>query len=269
MVTPAAASMQATDGPSPSAVPATVADPALAAEPTRADTPMLPAEPLLVPRDIPDTAVSSAMCLWAQDVDIPVDVARQAIRYVHANFASRLSQHPSADYTCLSKPLQELMVTAVRAITDDASFHILCVSEAQSDSSGADPASNSTLADGPSMPSASATGVAPAAPGGLNEPPLTPLFMSFNVSGLRERLQQLALFAVQQAEPWHVIALQETHHATQAVAAQWCREGPGPTAPWDGPSFWSAGTSASRGVALLLKACPLLSGVSAYAAQGN
>jgi len=65
----------------------------------------------------------------------------------------------------------------------------------------------------------------------------------------------------------HVIALQETHHATQAEAAQWCREGARPTAPWDGPSFWAAGTSASRGVALLFKACSLLSEVSAYAAD--
>ena len=32
-------------------------------------------------------------------------------------------------------------------------------------------------------------------------------------------------------------------------------------------SFWAAGTSASRGVALLFKACPLLSDVSAYAAD--
>ncbi len=38
-----------------------------------------------------------------------------------------------------------------------------------------------------------------------------------------------------------------------------------PTAPWDGPLFWAAGTSASRVVALLFKACPLLSEVSAYA----
>ncbi|DBA69242.1 TPA: hypothetical protein ACH3X2_012986 [Trebouxia sp. C0005] len=37
-------------------------------------------------------------------------------------------------------------------------------------------------------------------------------------------------------------------------------EGAGPTAPWDCPSFWAAGRSASRGVALLFKACPLLSG---------
>ena len=102
--------------------------------------------------------------------------------------------------------------------------------------------------------------------------------LSLNVNGLRERQKRAALFAVLQAGPWHVIALQETHHATQAEAAQWCREGSSPTAPWDGPSFWAAGTSASRGVALLFKACPLLSGVSAYsadpcgrfvAAQGN
>jgi len=91
--------------------------------------------------------------------------------------------------------------------------------------------------------------------------------LSLNVNGLRERQKRAALFAVLQAGPWHVIALQETHHATQAEAAQWCREGAGPTAPWDGPSFWAAGTSASRGVALLFKACPLLSGVSAYAAD--
>ncbi len=111
-------------------------------------------------------------------------------------------------------------------------------------------------------------------------PPRAPSLqlLSLNVNGLRERQKRAALFAVLQAGPWHVIAVQETHHATQAEAAQWCREGASPTAPWDGPSFWAAGTSASRGVALLFKACPLLSGVSAYsadpcgrfvAAQGN
>ena len=49
--------------------------------------------------------------------------------------------------------------------------------------------------------------------------------LSLNVNGLRERQKRAALFAVLQAGPWHVIALQETHHATQAEAAQWCREG--------------------------------------------
>ena len=122
LLTPSAASMQATESPSTLAVPAAVADPAVAAGPTPTDTPMLPTEPLLMPPEFPDPAVSSAMCLWAEDVDIPVAVARQPILYVHANFVSELSQHPSSDCLCLSKPLQELVGTAVRAVTDAASF---------------------------------------------------------------------------------------------------------------------------------------------------
>ncbi len=87
-------------------------------------------------------------------------------------------------------------------------------------------------------------------------------FLFFNVNGRRER-QKRALFAVPQAAPLHTFALQEANHATQAEAAQWCRKGAGPagagpTAQWDGPSWWAAGTSASRGVALLIEACPLL-----------
>ena len=89
--------------------------------------------------------------------------------------------------------------------------------------------------------------------------------LSLNVNGLRGKQKRAALFATLQSGPWHVIALQETHHATQTEAAQWCREGAGPTAPWNGPSFWAAGTSASRGVALLFKPCPLLSGATSAA----
>ena len=111
-------------------------------------------------------------------------------------------------------------------------------------------------------------------------PPRTPSLQLFslNVNGLRGRQKRAALFAALQAGPWHVVALQETHHASQAEAAQWCREGAGPTAPWDGPSFWASGTSASRGVALLFKASPLLSSITPavvdpngrfVAAQGN
>ena len=77
LLTPAAASIQATDDPPTSAVPA--ANPALAAGPPPDDTPTLPAVPEMVPPDIPGTAVSSAMCIWAEDVDIPVDIARQAL----------------------------------------------------------------------------------------------------------------------------------------------------------------------------------------------
>jgi len=225
LLTPAAASMDATDGPSTSAVSAAVADPTFAAGPTPADTPMLPAVPLSVPPDFPDTAVSSAMYLWAEDVDIPVDIARQAVLYVHAKFASELSQHISADCTCLAKPLQELMVTAVRAVTGDASFHFLCGSDAQSYGSAAGPASDNTAANSPNT---SAMAI-------MRSPSLQ--LLSLNVNGLQERQKRAALFAVLQAGPWHVIALQETHHATQAEAAQWLREGASPTAPWDGPSF--------------------------------
>ena len=93
--------------------------------------------------------------------------------------------------------------------------------------------------------------------------------LSLNVNGLRGKHKRAALFAALQAGPWHVIALQETHHATSAEAAQWCREGAGPTAPWDGPSFWAAGTSASRGVALLFKACSLLTAVTSVHSDPN
>ncbi|DBA85860.1 TPA: hypothetical protein ACH3X1_005409 [Trebouxia sp. C0004] len=47
------------------------------------------------------------------------------------------------------------------------------------------------------------------------------------------------------------------------------REGAGPTAPWDGPSFWAAGALASRGVALLFKPSPLLSGATSAAVDPN
>ena len=59
------------------------------------------------------------------------------------------------------------------------------------------------------------------------------------------------------------------NHANQTEAAQWCREGAGPTAPWDGPSFWATGTSASRGVALLFKPSPLLSRATSAAVDPN
>ena len=102
-------------------------------------------------------------------------------------------------------------------------------------------------------------------------PPNTPSLqlLSLNVNGLRGKQKRAALFATLQSGPWQVIALQETHHANQTEAAQWCREGAGPTAPWDGPSFWATGTSASRGVALLFKPSPPLSGATSAAVDPN
>ena len=116
-----------------------------AAGATPADTPMLPAMPLLVPPDFPDTAVSSAMCLWAEDVDNSVDIARQASMCMPT---LRQSSASIPQCTCLSKPLQKLVVTAVRAVTGEASFQLSRGSDAQSDSSEADSLS---------MPTTSAT----------------------------------------------------------------------------------------------------------------
>ena len=93
--------------------------------------------------------------------------------------------------------------------------------------------------------------------------------LSLNVNGIRGKQQRAALFSALQAGPWHVISLQETHHASQEEAAQWCKEGAGPAAPWDGPSFWAAGSSASCGVALLFKPTPLLSGLTAAVSDPN
>ena len=92
------------------------ADAAPGPEPQLVDAPMLPALPL--PPDFHDTTVSSAMCLWAEEVEISVDIARQAVSHVHANFAAELSQHPSADHICLPKPMHLLMVRAIGAVCD-------------------------------------------------------------------------------------------------------------------------------------------------------
>ena len=55
--------------------------------------------------------------------------------------------------------------------------------------------------------------------------------------------KRAALLVALQAGPWHVVALKETQHASQAEITESCREGADPTAPWDGPSFWASGTS--------------------------
>ena len=43
------------------------------------DANMPQASPALVPSHFPDGAVASAMLLWAEDVDVPLDTARQAV----------------------------------------------------------------------------------------------------------------------------------------------------------------------------------------------
>jgi hypothetical protein len=48
------------------------------------------------------------------------------------------------------------------------------------------------------------------------------------------------------------VVLLETHCPSAAVADAWMQEGAGPGQPWHGSSFWCMGSSASRGVAVLL-----------------
>lgn len=57
-----------------------------------------------------------------------------------------------------------------------------------------------------------------------------------------------------QEQRWDLVCLQETHHANADQALAWCREGAGPGLSWRGEAFWNAGTSASRGVAILVRA---------------
>ncbi|KAL3155632.1 hypothetical protein ABBQ32_012666 [Trebouxia sp. C0010 RCD-2024] len=40
--------------------------------------------PAPVSNGFPDGPVASAMLLWAEDIDIPLDTARQAVQHVHA-----------------------------------------------------------------------------------------------------------------------------------------------------------------------------------------
>ena len=79
--------------------------------------------------------------------------------------------------------------------------------------------------------------------------------LSLNVNGLRSASKRRSLFTFLQRDRWDVILLQKTHHADDAEGQAWAEEGPhGLTANWSGPSFWSHGSAASRGVALLFRA---------------
>jgi exonuclease III len=83
-------------------------------------------------------------------------------------------------------------------------------------------------------------------------------FLSANVNGLGDQRKRASLFHSLAVGPWNVVALQETHVADDAAAASYLLQGEGPGAPWKGQAYWNHGTSASRGVALLLgEHCPL------------
>lgn len=77
--------------------------------------------------------------------------------------------------------------------------------------------------------------------------------LTLNVNGLGDRAKRSTLFHSLLQGPWDVILLQETHHRDDEQGIQWCREGAGEGRPWPGVSFWAHGTTASRGVAILIR----------------
>ena len=62
------------------------------------------------------------MLLWAEDVDVPLDTARQAVQHVHAQHMAQITQYGTASHVALAEPLQSLMLEAIRVVTGDASF---------------------------------------------------------------------------------------------------------------------------------------------------
>ena len=83
---------------------------------------------------------------------------------------------------------------------------------------------------------------------------LTPAkLLAVNVNGLAGESKRKAFLRFVMDAAWDVLVLSETHCGDLAVARKWLKEGAGPGKPWLGLDFWAHGTSASRGVAVLLR----------------
>lgn len=78
--------------------------------------------------------------------------------------------------------------------------------------------------------------------------------VSHNVNGLASMRKRLSLFGRLATLAGAIVALQETHCPNDDTARAWMRQGAGAGRPWCGRGFWSHGSSASRGVALLFPA---------------
>lgn len=91
--------------------------------------------------------------------------------------------------------------------------------------------------------------------------------LSLNVNGLREAGKRKVLFHCLSTGPWGLVALQETHHGTNEEAEQWVREGAGVGMPWQGTAEWCHGTTASRGVAVLISTSDHITNVSRHSAS--
>lgn len=88
--------------------------------------------------------------------------------------------------------------------------------------------------------------------------------LTLNVNGLGDKAKRLTLFSSLLDGPWDVVVLQETHHSSTEQGLQWTREGAGRGRPWPGACFWAEGTTASRGVAILFRDKPDISGITCH-----
>jgi hypothetical protein len=118
----------------------------------------------LVPADFPDGPVASAMLIWADDADIPVDTARQAVRHVHAEHMAQVTQHGTASHVALAEPLQSLMIEAVRMVTGNAAFCPFPSMQAAHDSTDPHSPSSESLATPDSAPRRSSRAHNPVTP---------------------------------------------------------------------------------------------------------
>ena len=78
---------------------------------------------------------------------------------------------------------------------------------------------------------------------------------SLNVNGLRDLAKRQTLFNClrEGRSGLDFLFIQETHHGSHAEAEQWVGRGAGPGLPWQGQAAWAHGTSASRGVGILVR----------------
>lgn len=76
--------------------------------------------------------------------------------------------------------------------------------------------------------------------------------VSVNVRGLRSSDKRLNLFNQLLQSRWDIVFLQETYHASPAEADLWLRHGAGPGRALQWQSFWSHGSTHSRGAGVLI-----------------
>ncbi|KAF8055086.1 transposon TX1 protein [Scenedesmus sp. PABB004] len=77
--------------------------------------------------------------------------------------------------------------------------------------------------------------------------------VAVNVNGLNRKPSRQAFFAWLLASRYHVVVLTETHAQGDGQARRWVQGGAGPGRPWQGSAWWSHGSSASRGVGILIR----------------